>query len=304
MNWHLERLEDSIMVDKTKQELTKEEREKITVEMTANNEEKDEINNEDNDENEEGDGEKLDEKDESDLDSDNKKADNEGQSDDKEEKEEKELSSEIKAKAKEDRRQERMQRRIDKATAEAKAARAEAEDLKRQLAAKPDDEKILTEDEVEKRSEAKAVQKATERAFIADCNKLAEEAEKIDKDFNKKINVLTEDIGPIPSQMIGILSDLDNGAKILSHLTDNEDIAEDIWKLSPAKMAIQLERLSNELKKKPKKEISKVPEPNKGLGGKGGQVTTLHDKMPMEDWVAQREKDVAERQARKRAGMR
>ena len=69
-------------------------------------------------------------------------------------------------------------------------------------------------------------------------------------------------------------------------------------------MALKLSRLSDELNKKPKKEISKVPEPNKGLGGKGGQADILHDKMNMEDWIATRNKQVAERQAAKRNAMR
>lgn len=276
------------MVDKTKEELNKEEREKIDVTVSSKTGDEEEVKNEEAKEDE-----KIDEE-VSEI--------NDKSEEDEEKDETEELAA--KSKIKEDRRQERMQRRIDKATAEAKAARAEAEDLKRQLAAKPDDEKVLTEDEVEKRSEVKAAQKAAERAFIADCNKLAEEAEKIDKDFTKKINVLTEDIGPIPSQMIGILSDLDNGAKILTYLTENEDKAEDIWKLSPAKMALELSKLSIELNKKPKKEISKVPEPNKGLGGKGGQSDVLHDKMPMDEWIAKRNKDVAERNAAKRNSMR
>lgn len=280
------------MVDKTKQELAKEERDAIAVEITTN-EEKDESENEEN-----NNEEKVEDKEEDkEVDVKDDKNEEEVDADEPDEKE-------VKAKAKEDRRQERMQRRIDKATAEAKAARAEAEELKRQLAAKPDDEKVLTEDEVEKRSEIKAAQKATERAFVADCNKLAEEAEKIDKDFTKKVNVLTEDIGPIPSQMIGILSDLDNGAKVLTYLTDNEDEAEDIWKLSPAKMAVKLSKISIELAKKPKKEISKVPEPNKALGGKGGETKVLHDKMDMKDWVEVRNKQIAERQAAKRNAMR
>lgn len=277
--------------DKTKSELAKEEREKIEVTNTSK---EDDIEDEEKEEVED----KLEEKEVAEETSDDEKEDDEKEDNEKETKEE------VAAKAKEDRRQERMQRRIDKATAEAKAARAEAEDLKRQLAAKPDDEKVLTEDEVEKRAEEKAVKKAAERAFIADCNKLAEEAEKNDKDFTKKINVLTEDIGPIPSQMIGILSDLDNGAKILNYLTDNEDIAEDLWKLSSAKMALKLSKISLELEKKPKKEISKVPEPNKPLGGKAKETKQLRDDMPMDDWVAQRERDLKERAERKRASFR
>lgn len=279
------------MVDKTAKELNAEERAKIDVTVSSQTGDEEEIENEEKEVEAKKEDEEVVEKD--------------SESDDElEEKEEKKEETEVKAKTKEDRRQERMQRRLDKATAIASAARLEVEDLKKQLAAKPDDEKVLTEDEVEKRSEVKALQKAAERAFVADCNKLAEEAEKIDKDFNKKINVLTEDIGPIPSQMIGILSDLDNGAKILTYLTENEDIAEDIWKLSPAKMALQLAKLSETLSRKPKKEISKVPEPNKGLGGKGGESKVLHDKMSMDEWVAQRERDLAERRARKQAGMR
>lgn len=276
----------------TKQELANEERSKIDVTVTSKTGEEDEIK----EENEDG-------KDADDETDENKEKD-ETTEDEKADDVDEPTKEEVKAKTKEERRQDRIQRRIDKVTAEAKAAKAEVESLKRQLAAKPDDEKVLTEDEVEKRAEAKALQKAAERAFVADCNKLADEAEKEDKDFSKKIDALTEDVGPIPGHMIGILSDLDNGGKVLSYLANNEDEAEDLWKLSPAKMALKLSRISDKLNAKPKKEISKAPVPNKGLGGKGGQSEVLHDKMDMRDWVELRNKQVAERNALKRNSYR
>ena len=268
---------------KTPKELANEERSKIevTVSSEAENEEE---NKDENDEVEEEENNK------------------ENKEDTEEEIEEK--KEEIKVKTKEERSKERIQRRIDKAVAEAKAAKARVEELERQLAAKPDDEKVLTEDEVEKRAEVKAKQKALEKEFTDNCNRLADEAEKEDKDFTKKINLLTDDIGAIPGYMIGILSDLDNGGKVLSYLANNEDEAEDIWKLSPAKMALKLAKLSDKLNAKPKKEISKAPIPNKPIGGKGGDTITLHDKMPMDEWIKKRNQQVAERNALKRNSYR
>lgn len=198
----------------------------------------------------------------------------------------------------------RIQRRIDKEVAKRKAVEDENKTLKAQLAAKPEGEKVLTEADVD----ARANQKLLEKEFVDNCNKLAKAATKLDPKFKEKIDELAADIGKIPGEMIGILSDLDNGAEVLSHLTNNPDEAEEIWTLPLAKMVQRLDRLSMKLEDavKPKpKEISKVPAPIEGGAG-NSTVKNLDPSKAKStaEYVEIRNKQVAERQARKMAGMR
>lgn len=189
----------------------------------------------------------------------------------------------------------RIQRRIDREVGKRKALEDEVKTLKAQLAAKPDDEKVLTEDEVETRANRKALELKAQEDFVRDCNKLAKDATNLDANFKKKVDAMAEDVGPIPSQMIGILSDLDNGGAVLNYLTDNVDEAEEIYALSPAKMGLKLAKIEEKLAKKVVTRISKVPNPIDPVGGKGTTPETLTGKEPMEDFARIRAKQVEER---------
>lgn len=206
-----------------------------------------------------------------------------------------EAAEKIVAKAK--RKDDRMQRRIDEATAAAKQAKAELEAFK---AANPNVK--LTEEEVEAKAEALSAQKLAakqaediQKKFDDACSKLAKDATKIDKDFNNKVEDMAEQFGPIPSFMIGVLEDFENGAEVLALMANDDDIAEKIYNLksSPAKMTRELVTISNKLieaKKKPRKEISKVPDPVEPVNGSRhvSTVITEADTKDMPNYVAKR----------------
>lgn len=206
-----------------------------------------------------------------------------------------EAAEKIAAKAK--RKDDRMQRRINEAIAAKKTAEDE---LKKFKEANPDVK--LTEEEVEAKAEAKAAIKlAAKNAadiqtnFDNACAKLAKDATKIDKDFSNKVEDMADQFGPIPSFMIGVLEDFDNGAEVLSTLVNDDDLAEKIYNLktSPAKMTRELVIISNKLieaKKKPKKEISKVPDPVEPVNGSRHVSTTITeaDTKNMDVYVAKR----------------
>jgi hypothetical protein len=75
---------------------------------------------------------------------------------------------------------------------------------------KAEGEETLTEADVETRAEAKAAQKVADAEFTRACNRLADAAEKIDKDFSKKVEELAKEVAPIPSAMVATLDDIDN----------------------------------------------------------------------------------------------
>lgn len=258
----------------------------------------------------EGDGdseedEGTDEDEEGDDDSEENEDEVKDPTEDETEEQKKEREAKEKEAAKAQRKQDRTQRRIDRLVAEKKAAEAEVNRLKEQLAANPDQK--LTAEEIDAQAEAKAAKKMADKEladlqakFEADCDTLAKAANKIDKQFDENINELAEDIGPIPSFMIGVLADMDNGGEVLAYVANDDELAEDIWKAKPAKMTKLLVEISTKLaeaKKKPKKQISKVEapgEPVKGSRVVSSQLTEA-DTKNMDTYVAKRQKMMMEK---------
>ncbi len=226
-----------------------------------------------------------------------------------EEKAEREKQEKIAAKAK--RKEDRVQKRIDEIAIARDAAIAEVERLKAQLEADP--EKKLTAEEVETRAEAIAAKRLADKQmeemqtdFQKKCDALQAAANKIDKDFDDKINDIATDVGRIPSFMIAVLSDMDNGAEVLVHIANDDELAENLYKSTPAKMTKELVEISNKLeaeKKKPKKQISKVPDPVtpvKGSRANNSLTITEADTKNMPEYVRKRQAQMLE--ARKAKG--
>lgn len=289
------------MADKTKEELAAEERKKINVESNKEEEKEEDKDDGEQEEKEEDEEEQTDDDKGLDGDSEDNKEKIE-----KSEKTEEELEKE-KHEAKSSADKARIQKRIDKEVAKRKVLEEENKELKRKLEAKPDAEKALTEEDVESRAEAKAKVKSAEREFVNACNRLADAAKKIDKDFKAKIDEVTEEYEPIPGMMIGILDDMDNGGEVLSYLANNPEEYGEVHGLTEGKMGRRLQKISDKLieDKKPKpKKISSAPKPNEPVDGNRISPSILSDKMPMEEWVRKRNADVALRAENKRKGFR
>src|SRR6267154_544322 len=194
---------------------------------------------------------------------------------------------------------ERMQKRIDTLTAKTRTTETENAELKKLLDAKKEDGSLtLTEEEVERRAELKAEEKLGARQFQKAVDNLAKGANALDKEFNKNIKIVTDEIALLPPVMIGILEDLENeagknvGAEVLVYLSKNIDAYEDIYSLSEGRMALKLQNLANKITKKPAKPVSQVPAPNIPVGGNNVQ-SPLNDKMSDDEWIAKRNAEVA-----------
>lgn len=284
---------------------------KLRADLAKGNVQKEE--GDDKDPNDKSDNEGGDKDDEGEDADEDEEGEEEGEEDDgeveppKDETEEQKKVREAKEKeeAKATRKQDRMQRRIDKAVAAQRAAETEIANLKAQLEANPDQK--LTAEEVESLAEAKAKKKLAEKEqadlqtkFNKDCDTLQKAANKIDKEFDDKINELAEDIGPIPSFMIGVLSDMDNGGEVLAYVANDDELAEQIWTAKPAKMTRLLVEISNKLenaKKPPKKQISKVPDPGTPVKTNRvvSNVITEADTKNMDTYVAKRTRQMIEK---------
>ena len=278
--------------------------EKEASQQQEQNEDTEDNDNEEDEESEE-EGEEGEEDEEKDDDEGEKKVEETA-----DQKAEREKQEKIAAKAK--RKQDRMQARIDEATAARRNAEAEVARLKAQLEADPD--KKLTTEEVQAQAEALAERKLQEKnlkdlqdKFDEDCEALRKAAKAEDKEFDAKVADMAETFGPIPSFIIGVLSDLNNGGEVLAYLANDEDEAERIYDLAkkPAKMSNELVLISLKLaeaKKPKKKEISKVngikPVKNNGGGTSQNTVITEADTKDMNRYVAKR---IQQREAQKKA---
>jgi len=213
---------------------------------------------------------------------DDKESDEGGEDDDKEEdKEDKELTPEQKEIAALQKKVSRLEKRTGRTAGERDQLKKDLAAARTQLEAKVEAGEGLTEEEVERRSNIKAEQIATQREYDKAVKKLVSDATKADKDFNTKAGEMASEVAPVTPFMIGALEDIDNGGAVLAYLADNVDEYEEIFAMSPAKIVSRFNRISEKLiaDAKPIKKISKVPDPpEKGLKGNQSSPSVLNPK--------------------------
>lgn len=260
-----------------------------------------ENSNQSQDEEDQDDGENSSDEDtEDDKENENGETGTEDKENETEEQKEKRISKE-----REERKAARQQRKWDRLAAEKTAAEKRVQELEAQLKETPNEG--LTEEEVERRAEEKALLKLQEKqaaeakkAFDDNCDALEAQAAKAAKvtveQFRTDLRELVNDLGPIPTDMINALADLDNknGGQVLNYLMDNIDEAEELYGLSPIKMAQRLVRISDKIAEaeKPKpRQRSNAPRPLEAINESGRKgAEQLNDKMSMDDFVRIRNK--------------
>jgi len=263
------------------------EREKIEVTASENKITDEEDNENETEENNE---EETEEKVEEEIkEEDNKKSEEDNEEDEvKEEDDPEKLKKTI----------ERLKRRISTKSSSEKELKEQLVEIQSKLKKiEEDGASTLTEEDVKTRAAKEAEAIVAQREFDNACNRLAEEAEKIDKNFTSKVVELGEDYGKIPPVMIDILDDIKTGGAVLNYLCDNPEEYEKIRVMKPGRMATKLTEISEQLKpKKAVKEISKVPDPIKpvkqGSGSENG-VITITGKEDMKEFVRKREEQIA-----------
>lgn len=188
------------------------------------------------------------------------------------------------------RENDRLKKRINKITAESAHTKTQLEQALASLQTKADDpEAKFTKTDIEREAAKLAKEQVLQEQFNSACDSLNKAANKIDKDFDTKVRAMTDEVGKlIPSEMIGILADLENGGEILAHLANNPDEFEDLVDLPIARMTKRLVKLEDKLieSKKPKpKPISKVPDPPKPVNGNSKNPDQLTGNESMEEFV-------------------
>lgn len=195
-----------------------------------------------------------------------------------------------------DKEKERVQKRIDRLSAKTKSLEAENDQLKKQLEASKEGKETFTEEDVQARAKLIATEEVDRREFANMCSSLEKGASKLDKDFGNKIDEVTKEAGKIPSQMISVLHDLDNGAQVLVYFSNDVDEYERVKNLSLTKMSSEVTKISLKLAEPVKpKVLSKVPPPIDPIRSGKKVDGVLRDNEPMDDWVAKRNAQVKKR---------
>lgn len=264
------------------------------------------------DENDEGDKEEVEEAKEGEEEA----KDDDGEEEKEGDEEKEETSDEDKEELKASDKLKRLERKIARETEKRVQLARENKALKAKLEAKP--EKVLTEDDVESRSEEKAKTKQRLKEFNATVDRLADAAQTHlkmkPKEFDALVEDVTEDLGSVPAQIIDVLGELDNGGAVLAHLLKNVDEAESMYGLKDkeAKLGVALAKLSLKLAKPTTKQISKVPDAVEPLGGKsagGDRLAILAAKKnltreEMDEYVQARNAEVNQKRKNGRVNLR
>ncbi|MFM0638073.1 hypothetical protein PQQ63_15330 [Paraburkholderia metrosideri] len=207
-----------------------------------------------------------------------------------------------------------VQRRIDEITRkrhdEVNRERARADALERELAAlrtpaqKTDDTQQaqpLTQAEIDRRIDERAVQVVTRREFDAKCGALVDNGEKeFGADFDKAIKTLgslqaiVDEKGEFTDFARAIV-DTEVPHKLMKHLGDNPDEAARILLLPPLQQAREIGRLEVRLSTQPAAEpnVSKAPPPPSHVGSRNtANSSTPSAKDDTATWMRKRNAQV------------
>ena len=132
---------------------------------------------------------------------------------------------------------------------------------------------------------SRAAQLREIEAFNAACNATAEKGASEFKDFGKAVQGYA-DLGGLHDKQdyLEAINALPNGAAVFRHLGLNLDEAADILEMKPAKMALELAKLSGSLAK-PKKQISNAPTPPEPISGNAAPSSKDPEKMSMAEYA-------------------
>ena len=143
------------------------------------------------------------------------------------------------------------------------------------------------------------------REFNAKCNSIYEDGSDKYDDFDRAVKSLGT-MGLMTPPFLELVTDLDNGTDILYHLGNNQEEADRISSLPPAKQALALAKLETSLKAPKEKEsivepkVSKAPPPietvEKSTAKSGaGYGTKYYEGMSQEEFNAWDDKNSRKR---------
>ena len=168
----------------------------------------------------------------------------------------------------------------------------------------PQQPKVPTQADLDRMIAAKADEVATQRQFVAECNKIAEAGKKeFADDFTPALATLwgmidgadaNGNLNSRATSLIEAAMEADKPAAVLYHLGKNPGEATRIAALSPAKMGAAVAKLSVTLEKAAvvPKPISRAPDPLEPISGSAGNTPGPNGPKEMGNWIKWREEQV------------
>jgi hypothetical protein len=157
---------------------------------------------------------------------------------------------------------------------------------------------ITPADEIERRADELATQKAAQKAFAEACNATNAAGEKAHPDFPVLRDALNTSFGEVLGQrpeFYETITALPNGHEVFYKLAKDMDKASDVLALPRTKMIVELTRMGDEIERAGKqKAVSKAPPPLKTIDGAGRSPEVDPDKMSIGEWMKWREKEATQ----------
>lgn len=192
--------------------------------------------------------------------------------------------------------------RIDALTKQLRETQARAQELERNLSQPPQGQSQVPMQEVERLANERAFQIAqmsmAQQSFTNQCNAIAEQ---IDKEFgedarNSAVVSVNSVCGGLPPQLIDALSETQNPGRVFHHLGTNPAVLMEVMSMPPVRMAAKIASLGQSLSGKTQNKMTKAPEPiSPQIGVANGGFRALDDISNVDEWMAERNKQVAER---------
>jgi hypothetical protein len=170
------------------------------------------------------------------------------------------------------------QRRIDRLTWEKNEEKRQREALAAELAQyrQPTEQQQQQQhgqpQDIDQLVEQRAAAKIADQNFNQACNRVFDAGVKADPNFKANLATL-QSVGEITRDFLELVTDMDEGHKVLNHLGANPDEADRILALPPLKQARELAKLEASLgKAAPPPPVSKAPAPITPVGSKAAPV--------------------------------
>jgi len=154
----------------------------------------------------------------------------------------------------------------------------------------------LPPSEVERRAE----QIATQREYQRQINGIVAAGDKeYGREFTDSCNTLADLGANDKPEFMQIVTDTENGHKLLQHLGQNPEEADRVLRLPPLKMAQEIARIADRISKPAPTPVSAAPAPIKPIDGNARVVKSPED-MTDDEWFEWRAKAKAEKRGARR----
>lgn len=171
-----------------------------------------------------------------------------------------------------------------------------------QLPGLPPNAIVATREQLQAEAVSLARELAEEESYVNRCNSVFHAGvENFGDDFKSSLKEMIDAFGgELPRPLVEAILETDTPAEVIHKLSKDLDRAYELASMSPTKMAIAVAKMGVKVPA-PAKKISNAPAPVKPVVGPGGAKATqgLSDDLPMDQWVREREKQLAARAAQR-----